>query len=285
MTCYYPVDAWKSRTLNESGKRSIVFNPRDGYQDWHLQVPCGKCVGCAADRALYWSLRIHHEASLHERNSFVTLTYQDPPPEKISKEHLQLFFKKARHDYSFRYFAVGEYGSKTRRPHYHAIIFGEDFRKASEGVAQINEKLYTNANLAKLWGHGLVSVGDVTIQSASYVAGYCNKKIGDPDTFCIMSRGSQSGPFAGYGGIGHRWLDKYKDDLVRTGVVVIEGREFPIPPRYFSWDIEEDLQIQKEKRQEIFRNMSPEEVIARRASLANKELNRKALLSAKEESI
>lgn len=276
MSCYYPVDAYKSRHLNESGKRSIVFNPRDGYVDTHLQVPCGKCIGCSADRAMMWSLRIYHEAQCHERNAFVTLTYADPPPEKISKSDLQLFFKRARHVYDFRYFAVGEYGERTRRPHYHAVIFGEDFRKAEEGVYEINEKLYTNTRLAKLWGHGLVSIGDVSIQSASYVAGYCNKKIGDPDTFSLMSRRP---------GIGYDWFDKYSDDLARTGVVVVEGREFPIPPRYFAWDVDEDLQVQKEKRKERFSNMSPEEVISRRASLANKEINRKSVLLQKGESI
>lgn len=91
-----------------------------------LQVPCGKCIGCKSDKAMMWSIRCYHEASLHERNAFVTLTYEDAPPALV-KEDLQKFFKRARHSFDFRYFACGEYGEATHRPHYHALIFGQDF--------------------------------------------------------------------------------------------------------------------------------------------------------------
>lgn len=273
MACYYPVDAWRSLTPNESGKYPIVFNPRDGAQDSHLQVPCGKCVGCSADRALMWSVRIYHEASLHEQNSFLTLTYADPAPEFLCKKHLQDFFKRARHSFSFRYFAVGEYGSSTHRPHYHAVIFGQDFLG---GAVKINDKLYTNPILADLWGHGMVSIGNVELASCCYVAGYTNKKVGDPDTFSLMSRRP---------GIGHDWLDKYKDDLSRTGTVTIEGREFPVPQRYFDWDDDDTLQTVKDDRKLRFSRMSAAEITQRRNNLRSQEINRKSKLSLTKESI
>lgn len=271
MTCYYPIDAWKSQTVNESGKRSIVFRRNDGFADMHLQVPCGKCVGCYADRALMWSIRIYHEASLHERNSFITLTYADPPPEFIEKKHLQDFFKRARNHFDFRYFAVGEYGEQTRRPHYHACIFGEDFLAVEHGYQKISETLYTSKVLEELWGHGLVSVGRLEMGSCCYVAGYVNKKIGDDDTFSLMSRRP---------GIGHDWIDKYKDDLIRTGKVCIDGRELPVPSRYLTWH-EEDFVELKKKRKAIFDNMSPEEVFERRRALPHQEINRAASIKMK----
>lgn len=208
-----------------------------------LQVPCGKCIGCASDKARVWAIRMHHEASLHKQNCFITLTYKTAPTH-INKRDLQLFFKRLRRLCRLRYFACGEYGTITRRPHYHAVVFGQDFLGHAY---QINDQLYGNPFVDKTWGHGLVSIGRITMASCAYVAGYCTKKAGDPDTFNLMSRRP---------GIGHKWLDKYKNDIVRTGNVVIEGREYPVPPRYLQWEESEFTAI-KQERQRYFQNLTP----------------------------
>lgn len=269
MTCYYPIDCFQPVTANAKGTRPVVFRRPTDFAYTSLQVPCGKCTGCYSDRSLMWALRIHHEASFHERNCFVTLTYKDPPPEKIEKKHLQDFFKRARHKYSFRYFACGEYGERTRRPHYHAIFFGEDFRDES---FDINEKLYSNPTLERCWSHGMVSIGSLTMASTCYVAGYVNKKIADEDTFNLMSRGGKSR------GIGHDWIDAHWDDLVRTEKVVIEGREYPVPLRYIAWHEGRFEQLKAARRDRV-KFLSPEEKSQRLASLPNKELNKKAQLA------
>lgn len=273
MSCFFPIDAWKSRTVNESGKRSIVFRRLDGYDDTHLQVPCGKCDGCRADRSREWAIRIFHEASLHEKNCFVTFTYR---PESIpvnadgvptlDKSALSSFFVKARRIYRLRYFAVGEYGEATRRPHYHAIIFGQDFL---EGSYQINDQLYSHPVIEKLWPHGMVSIGGMSMSSACYVAGYVFKKIGDEDTFAIMSRRP---------GIGHAWLDRYYDDLADSGVVSIDGKELPVPKRYMQWR-EQDFQLLKEQRKAMFDHLSIDEVIKRREALPHRQANMASKLS------
>lgn len=174
MACYFPVNAWKSQRLNESGKRGITFSLREGFQDQPLQVPCGKCDGCRASRAQMWAVRMHNEAALHERNSFLTLTYADPAPPVLDKKHLQDFFKRARHHYKFRYFGVGEYGDQTCRPHYHAIIFGEDFLA---GSFKINDELYVDPKLEELWGHGHIAIAPANMSSMCYVAGYVFKRL------------------------------------------------------------------------------------------------------------
>jgi len=238
MSCNLPITAYYSDKLNtETGKRSLTFNQKFAYNGSDptiprvLAVPCGKCHGCRADQSLMWSIRGYHESQDHTQNSFLTLTYDDehlPADGKISVVHVQKFIKAIRRDGTkLRYIACGEYGSQTCRPHYHAIIFGKDWL---ENSTMITEQLYTNPTLTAIWGKGIISIAPVTMASICYVCGYVNKKIDDTDTFSLMSRRP---------GIGHNWLDKYSDDIVRTGVVSIEGRTYQIPKRYLTW--EEDL--------------------------------------------
>ena len=243
MACNKSVKAYYSKTVNEgSGKRSLVFNRRDRYLGndsryaGSLEIPCGKCLGCKTDQSLMWSIRAYHESTLHEQNCFVTLTYDEehlPKDGKINKRDLQLFFKRLRKQIDsrlfptkIRYIACGEYGAMTRRPHYHAIIFGLDFL---EGAESINSELYTNSKLVDAWQNGHVSIAPVNMASICYVCGYVNKKIDDPDTFSLMSRRP---------GIGHDWLDRYAHDVATIGVVTIEGKAYQVPKRYLEWSEE-----------------------------------------------
>lgn len=271
MSCVFPVDAWRAAECNDSGKRGIVFNIRHGLVDQPLQVPCGKCVGCRVDRSRVWAVRMYHEASLHDRNCFVTLTYRDAP-EFISVRDVQLFIKRLRRRFRVRYFATGEYGSVSHRAHYHLVVFGEDFRN---GSYSIDDRLYGHPYLDRAWGHGFVSVGDVSLASCMYVAGYATKKIGDPDVFNIMSRRP---------GIGRGWVDRYWDDIRRTETIVIGGKEFPIPLRYLEWYADE-LVVVKESRKQFVDNMSADDVWQRRVFHRGREINYNARLSMVSESI
>lgn len=223
MSCFYPKDAWFARRPNENGKRSIVFNRNDGYTDMPLQVPCGKCDGCQSDKSREWAIRMYHEAQMNERNSFLTLTYADAP-EAISRRDCQLFLKRLRKECDVRYFITGEYGERTRRPHYHAVIFGQDFK--TPDAIQVDSELYSCPRLNEIWRHGSVMCADFSMSTACYVAGYVQKKVGDQDTFSLMSKCPP---------IGASWFDRYHFDLARTGSCVIEGREYPIPHVYFDW--------------------------------------------------
>lgn len=263
MTCFYPIDCWRSRTPNESGKRSIVFRRADGYEEMALQVPCGKCAGCAADKAMTWAIRSYHESTLHGQNCFLTLTYNDdclPDDQRIDKRHLQGFFKRLRHHVKFRYYACGEYGDKTCRPHYHAAIFGADFLAKS---VDLGGGCYTNQLLVDTWGFGNVMAAEFNMSTACYVAGYVGKKIGKEDGFHVMSKG-----------IGFNWLNRYYDDLARTGSVVIEGRELPIPMSYINKFEKIDPSIfagVRRERRERFSNMTPDQRIDLRREVAAKE--------------
>ena len=110
-------------------------------KDWQ-EIPCGKCIGCRLEYSKQWANRCLLENQYHESSYFITLTYDEehvprtyyPDPETgeafpaltLRKRDFQLFMKRLRKQtgQELRYFAAGEYGSKTMRPHYHAIIFG-----------------------------------------------------------------------------------------------------------------------------------------------------------------
>lgn len=117
MACFTPI---KVKNTGAGG---------DGYSFHH--VPCGKCHHCKLRRVKGWILRLKHEQNNYETSHFVTFTYDQVVRSPrglatLSKHHTQTFFKRLREAYpqSLKYYLVGEYGSQTQRPHYHAIIFG-----------------------------------------------------------------------------------------------------------------------------------------------------------------
>lgn len=267
MSCLYPIDAWRSATINESGKRPLTFRRSDGLAHTAMQVPCGKCLGCQADKALSWALRCYHESSQYNQNCFVTLTYDDEHlPPHLLKDDLQKFIKEVRRTHEVRYYACGEYGSKTNRPHYHLLMFGQDFKNGSE--IQIDDELYTAPYLSETWNKGMVCVADFTMATACYVAGYVSKKIGrdDDDSFHLMSRRP---------GIGFDWLRRYYGDILATDSVTCDGQEYPVPKAYIRWaeeNLDDILVGVKERRQERMRSMSIDQVIDKRREVRAKEV-------------
>ena len=132
------------------------------------QVPCGKCPACLKRRRNDWSLRLYEELKVSDTACFVTLTYEDPPLSfngipTLVKRDLQLWMKRLRkrNKTKIKYYAVGEYGTLSDRPHYHAIMFN---------VEQGNFQSYPS--ITKAWDKGHVHVGAVSRASISYTTGY-----------------------------------------------------------------------------------------------------------------
>lgn len=232
------------------------------------RVGCGRCEACTSQKSQEWAIRMAHESQYHERNSFLTLTYENAP-EKINKHDLQIFLKRLRRrsETPLRYFITGEYGEITRRPHYHAIIFGEDFLGGSYGY---NDQLYCNPVLDKCWEKGIVTSGEFTLGAAMYVAGYVGKKIGDKDTFSIMSRNPP---------LGMDWVREHSDNLRRLESVVLNGQEFPIPSTYLRWldGIDDFGHIKENRRQNA--------ITYNDRQLDNKRINKLATNNLKREKI
>lgn len=266
MACFNPMPAWYSSEVNPSGKRSLEFSRRGTQLDNDVLVGCGKCDGCYADQSMMWAIRVYHESQMVDQSCFLTLTYDEEHcPSAISKRDLQLFFKRLRKDCKtlgyempkISYFACGEYGTQTHRPHYHAVICGADFRGGAF-TYDVSEGLYANKYVDSKWKNGSVTIGSADFASILYTTGYVAKKIGDPDCFRVMSRG-----------LGKSWLQKHVDDLERLESVVIEGTKYPIPPQYFRW-AETELENAKANRKIFARELNYNQRESKRLALKAK---------------
>lgn len=195
LTCVHPV---------------LVFRDREHHSD-AIKVPCGKCVACRRKKSLDWCTRCTLESMDYPygHSFFLTLTYADDylPSDGVRKRDLQLYLKRLRyriHPYKLRYYACGEYGSRTHRPHYHMLVFSDS----------LTEDVFSHD-----WSFGYVSVGYVSPSSIAYTTGYCNKSFEWPDgknrTFRLMSRKP---------GLGYEFFLKNRDWLERDDTVL---------PRYF----------------------------------------------------
>lgn len=282
MTCYHPIEGKYAPWRNSSGKRPIIFNQTGNKLLETVKVPCGQCIGCRLDKSRAWAIRVVKEASLHEDNCFITLTYNDenlPENGSLVKEHFTKFMKRLRKKLSprkIRYYMCGEYGTKYGRPHYHAVIFNYDFPDKEE-IERHNQyrqdlpKLYTSTILSETWGKGYVSIGEVTLDSAAYIARYCTKKITgeaehenyfnfDIETGEIKERLQEYQTMSRRPGIAADWFDKYGKEEIQVGDYITEkGKKIKVP-RYFQDRLEqqdpEAYEVYREKRIEIGKKYS-----------------------------
>lgn len=258
MPCYHPIRGWRSREVNpETGRLRVVFSP-DGFTrpEDSILIPCGKCVGCKMERSRQWSVRIMHDVADYDYGYFLTLTYADDRETTLHPPHLTNFWKRLRNrvsNHKVRYFACGEYGEQFLRPHYHACLWGTwqipDLIKYKQTEA--GHWLLTSEMLEKIWLHGQVFIGQITPESAAYVAGYVEKKgmldmreYGLEPEFVRMSRTPP---------IGRAHVEKYLEDIYKDDTVVVSGMPRK-PPRYYDKYLEEvdskQLKEVKEKRLE-----------------------------------
>jgi hypothetical protein len=244
MACFHPLQAY------QTSDGSIIFSERKGDVVRSLSLPCGQCRGCRLERSRQWAVRCMHEASLHEQNCFITLTYDNdhcPTDRSLNYGDYQRFMKRFRKrfkDSTIRFYMAGEYGEKFERPHFHACIFGFNFpdrtlwKRTPSGALIYRSKL-----LEDLWPFGYSSIGDVTFESAAYVARYVMKKrtgkgVGDHyettdfETGEIKDRVPEFNRMSLKPGIGFEWYRKFHSDIYPHDYVVINGRESR-PPKFY----------------------------------------------------
>lgn len=208
---------------------------------------------------------------------FITLTYRPEeqhyievidkktgeiiPQSTLYPKDMTLFMKlyrqnKGKHDFGkVRFFGCGEYGDLNGAAHFHLIIFQEKpitdlkFHKLTND----HNILYTSETLEKIWKKGFVIIGEVTYESAGYVARYITKKqtgengkiydeIGLEPEFVRMSRNP---------GIGMNYFKNHYKEIYRNDEIILQGRTLK-PPKAFDesfWELEPDsLQIIKDQR-------------------------------------
>lgn len=123
------------------------------------------------------------------------------------------------HASNLRYFAVGEYGTNTRRPHYHILIFGWCPTDREVFSIRHGNVLYTSNQLIKLWPYGFETVGDVNPNVCKYCARYVTKKFTSSKSlppYVVPEFTLQS---VKNGGIGALWFMQFGEDAVRRGFV------------------------------------------------------------------
>jgi len=252
MACFHPLQAY------QTSDGSIIFSERKGDVVRSLSLPCGQCRGCRLERSRQWAVRCMHEASLHEKNCFITLTYDNdhcPTDRSLNYGDFQRFMKRFRKrfkDSTIRFYMAGEYGEKFERPHFHACIFGFNFpdltlwKRTPSGAL-----IYRSKSLEDLWPFGYSSVGDVTFESAAYVARYVMKKrtgkcIGDHyettdmETGEIKERVPEFNRMSLKPGIGYDFYKKFSSDIYPHDYVVINGRETR-PPKFYDKKFADDF--------------------------------------------
>lgn len=134
------------------------------------------------------------EAMQHEFSSFITLTYADdrlPEDGSLRPIDLKNWLKRIRRACEpnlIRYFAVGEYGDRTMRPHYHVALFG--FMPCLGNSIKLKGACQCRSCciVRDTWDFGHVLVGELNIQSASYITGYVAKKFTRPDDSRLQGR-------------------------------------------------------------------------------------------------
>lgn len=208
-----------------------------------------------------------HEAQLYKDNSFITLTFSNehlPVNYSVSVRDWQLFMKRLRkslpQSQKIRSFACGEYGEENLRPHYHAILFNKDFSDKQFYKRDRNGNvLYTSQQLSQIWPFGHATTGDVTFESAAYVARYVMKKItGEP----AEAHYTRMHPLTGKihrvqpefvtqsrrPGLGAPWLERFKSDVYPSDFIITRGARSR-PPRFYDERLtEEELEELKRRR-------------------------------------
>lgn len=186
MKCLQPLTLYYR--LNPGDKNS----PTVAYD-----APCGKCVWCKKRKQQEWVIRMQEELKVSDLALFVTLTYNDEniPTENdvpcVSKRDVQLYLKRLRKSlspfFTFRYFLCSEYGMKTFRPHYHAILY---FRLNSSYEWRDSYLTSLYKEVVDKWQQGFCYVGTCTPQSISYVAKYVvkPKEYENLPTWILVSR-------------------------------------------------------------------------------------------------
>lgn len=289
--------------MDEKGKIRAVAVPEispyrvKSFLNW-FEIPCGYCDGCRIDRSREWANRCMLELQYHDSAYFITLTYNDDhvpvsyyaDPETgeaqesltLCKRDWQLFMKRLRKafpDDQIRFYACGEYGSQTFRPHYHAIVFGlhlhdlvpvQDVQRGELGYQYFSseslQRCWSVVECSRVQGEydspvrspiGYVMVGRVTWETCAYVARYVLKKQYGQDAqvyqefniepeFTLMSRRP---------GIARLWFEDHPDCYEYDFINLSSDRGgMKIrPPKYFDklFDVDhhEELTELKARRQ------------------------------------
>lgn len=235
---------------------NVLIKQSATEQAHRIPVPCGKCPDCVGKRVSQWSFRLMQEGNRSESAVFLTLTY-DPEYLPLSpngyatleKDAIPAFIKRLRHYHyerhgdrypKIKYYAVGEYGSKRQRPHYHLILFNADLN-----------------DIEKSWTVGTKFYGDVCGPSIGYCLKYLSKQssIGYAEgddrlpTFATMSKR------LGDNFLTESMVRHLLTDIDNRMYVLINGRKCTMP-RYYKDKLFTDQYFESQELADVVRKVA-----------------------------
>lgn len=247
------------------------------YKYQYELVACNHCYACTLNSSAEWATRIMFEAKKYECNFWLTLTYNDdnlPIAEKMNfgeetftnygdemwitgtlvPDHITTFLKSLRKNYErkghkgIKFYLCGEYGEKTKRPHYHIVLMNcpLDISQFYGSHIDTNFKAHWKSHeLKRYWDKGIHDICELEWSDAAYTARYCAKKIfktvsnrdyaanGKEPEFVRMSRG-----------IGKDYFLENKEKIIKQDGVVaktVKGNVTKVKmPRYYMKLIEKE---------------------------------------------
>lgn len=283
-----------SKSVAYSQHPSNVYTDRKITE--YIEIPCGECEQCQARRAKQWTERCVAEAQLWKHNVVINLTYDDENLPKnrfvidesgerveapfetpdtfeyptLKYSDVQKFLKDLRRYWKYhynedgiRFVQAGEYGDKRGRPHYHLIMFNLNVRDLEDhGTTPKGGKEFLSKTIQKIWNKGWVTLGEVTRESIQYIANYTLKKIKGHDAKAYYQHHGKYPEFIQSSrnpGIGAKWLDEHKEELLEYGKVyigssngVMEIHSSSYLDRKLSLEDPERLKRVKEIRKNLF---------------------------------
>lgn len=260
MRCIRPLKASYDVAGNLTFSNKIADQTVVGFE-----FECRKCLPCRLNIAREKSIRAYHESRMHEDSIFLTLTYDDEHLKSPSLMYpdFQGFMKRLREkvnrgvdkdDPKFKKIPImvtGEYGDKTKRPHWHALIFNyRPHDLVHHRTTDHGDRVWTSTELSTLWGNGLCEFGDITLDSANYVARYAAKKLahGRDNEHDFHPVHKTSSRYA----IGRSWIERYYKHTFENGFVILpNGEKSKIPRYYVDWAKEHKFDIWKKYVTEV----------------------------------
>lgn len=209
---------------------------------------CGKCIACRINITTMWTKRLYDELQSwgYDNSCFVTLTYSDeflPKNNSLVKDELSRYFKRLRKDLSLenrkiKVFAAGEYGDKTHRPHYHAIIFGlspylqHDRSLIVDNWKLCDDDIFVWKHRGNEWlkGNAIDYVSRATFQ---YVAKYVQKRLTGSDGEKEYTETGRIAPYSyKSNGLGLKSLNEQAQFIKDNGFLYLNGEKVPVPKYY-----------------------------------------------------
>lgn len=237
---------------------------------------CGQCLPCRFNSRRVWTHRLILESKQHEHNAFITLTYDDnhlPAGGSLDPKECRYWLDRMRKRVgysSLRFYLVGEYGDLSFRPHYHVALFG--FPCCEFGETRLDLRRRPLANCCQsctivheTWARGNIFVGELSIESAQYVAGYVTKKMTSKFDERLGGRYPEFSRQSRMPGIGAGAADDIASELLKFN---LEQRSTDVPSelRYNRRKLPLGRYMKRKIRERIGRDLlEPKEVQLRRS--------------------